>query len=54
MGETESRAIEEIRPMFALRTVAGPLELRRVSDEDIPALVSIVGTQKQQEVRGDT
>ena len=54
MGETESSANDEIRPMFALRVVAGPLELRRVSDEDNPALVSSVGTEKQQEVCGDT
>lgn len=37
----ESRAIEDIWPLFALRIVAGPLELAPVSDGDIPALVSV-------------
>lgn len=41
MTETESRGIKQIWPPFGLRIVAGPLELRPVSDEDIPALVSI-------------
>ena len=41
MSETQPTAVEEIWPLFALRIVAGPLELRPVRDEDIPALVSM-------------
>jgi RimJ/RimL family protein N-acetyltransferase len=37
----ECSAVAQIWPLFALRIVAGPLELRPVSDDDIPALVSI-------------
>ncbi len=33
--------LEEIWPVFGLRIVAGPLELRAIRDDDIPALVDL-------------
>ncbi len=38
---TASRRLDQIWPLFALRIVAGPLELRPVADADIASLVSV-------------
>jgi RimJ/RimL family protein N-acetyltransferase len=34
--------LADIWPPFALRVVAGPLELRAITDDDIPAVVDLV------------
>lgn len=37
------RALEEIFPLFGLRIAAGPLRFSAITDEELPALVELVG-----------